>query len=129
MTGARVVVLGGGGGIGSVATRTLASTDDADEVFVADLSLDAAQATVEAVADARFTAVSVDVDDDDALASLLDGAALVVNCVGPFYRLERRSSPRQSTPGSTTSMSATTSMPHGPSSRSPIGPLLPEFGP
>ncbi|MFM7509804.1 MAG: saccharopine dehydrogenase NADP-binding domain-containing protein, partial [Actinomycetota bacterium] len=86
MTGARVVVLGGGGGIGSVATRTLASTDDADEVFVADLSLEAAQATVEAVADVRFTAVSVDVDDDDALASLLDGAALVVNCVGPFYR-------------------------------------------
>jgi len=86
MTGARVVVLGGGGGIGSVATRTLASTDDADEVFVADLSLEAAQATVEAVADTRFTAVSVDVDDDDALASLLDGADLVVNCVGPFYR-------------------------------------------
>ena len=82
----RVVVLGGGGGIGTVATRTLAATPDADEVVVADLNLAAAQATVDLVADSRFTAAAIDVSDAAAIASLLDGAALVVNCVGPFYR-------------------------------------------
>lgn len=86
MSTARVVVLGGGGGIGSVAARTLATTQDASEVVVADLSLPAAQATVDAVDDDRFRAVAVDVDDAAALSGVLDGAALVVNCVGPFYR-------------------------------------------
>lgn len=86
MSSARVVVLGGGGGIGSVASRTLATTDDASEIVVADLDPAAAQATVDAIGDPRCSAVAVDVTDTAAMAALFDGAVLVVNCVGPFYR-------------------------------------------
>jgi len=84
--GATVVVLGGGGGIGRVAAAALAQTDDATEVKVADLSLDAATATVESIGDQRFSPVAVDVSDPASLSAVLDGAAVVVNCVGPFYR-------------------------------------------
>jgi saccharopine dehydrogenase-like NADP-dependent oxidoreductase len=83
---ARVVVLGGGGGIGSVAARALAVTDDADRVVVADLDRVAAQRTVDEIGDLRFHAVSVDVSDPASLAAVLEGADVVLNCVGPFYR-------------------------------------------
>ena len=82
----RVVVLGGGGGIGRVAAATLAATNDAASVVVADLDLVAANRTVADIADPRFTAAEVDVSAPSSLAALLKGAALVVNCVGPFYR-------------------------------------------
>lgn len=82
----RIVVLGGGGGIGSVAARTLAQTEDAGSVLVADLSADAAAAVVEGIDDPRFTPTSVDVSDHGSLRSTIDGADVVLNCVGPFYR-------------------------------------------
>jgi saccharopine dehydrogenase (NAD+, L-lysine-forming) len=82
----RVIVLGGGGGIGSVAAAALAVTDDAGEVVVADLHADDAAAVVRDIDDDRFRAAGVDVTDAGALASLVSDAAVVVNCVGPFYR-------------------------------------------
>jgi saccharopine dehydrogenase (NAD+, L-lysine-forming) len=84
--GPRVVVLGGGGGIGRVAATTLASTDDVAEIVVADLDLVAANRTVSAIDDPRCSAAEVDVSAPASLSTLLDGAVLVVNCVGPFYR-------------------------------------------
>lgn len=83
----RVVVLGGGGGIGGVAAAALAQTDDAEEVIVADVSVPAAQKTVDDIGDKRFKAVAVDVTSPESLNSAIAGAAVVVNCVGPFYRL------------------------------------------
>jgi saccharopine dehydrogenase (NAD+, L-lysine-forming) len=80
-----VVVLGGGG-IGSVAARTLAQTADAAEVVVADLSVDAASAVVDSIGDDRFTATTVDVSDPASVRSTIEGASVVLNCVGPFYR-------------------------------------------
>jgi saccharopine dehydrogenase (NAD+, L-lysine-forming) len=82
---ARVVVLGGGG-IGSVAARSLAATDDASAVTLADLDVAAARRTVEEIDDPRFDAAAVDVTDPASLAAAVAGAAVVVNCVGPFYR-------------------------------------------
>ena len=84
--GPRVVVLGGGGGIGRVAATTLAVTDDAASIVVADLDLVAANRTVADIDDPRCSAAEVDVSAPGSLATLLEGAALVVNCVGPFYR-------------------------------------------
>lgn len=81
-----IVVLGGGGGIGSVAARTLAQTDDAGEVVVADLSAEAAGRVVEGIGDPRFRAEAVDVSDPASLRSTVGGADVVLNCVGPFYR-------------------------------------------
>ncbi len=86
MGDAHVVVLGGGGGVGRVAARTLSATDDAGRVTVADLSHDAAAATVELIGDGRFDAAGVDVSDPAALGALVEGATVVLNCVGPFYR-------------------------------------------
>lgn len=82
----RIVVLGGAGGIGSVAARTLAQTDDAGSVLVADLSEEAAAKVVDGIGDSRFSAASVDVSDHGSLRSTIDGADVVLNCVGPFYR-------------------------------------------
>ena len=82
----RVVVLGGGGGIGRVAVRALAQTPDPGTIVVADLDLDAARATVADTGDDRCRPMAVDVSDPDAIAAVLAGADIVVNCVGPFYR-------------------------------------------
>jgi len=82
----KVVVLGGGGGVGSVAARAMAHSDDADEVVVADLSAEAAAATVAEIGDSRFRSEGVDITDAAAFSALIEGATVVLNCVGPFYR-------------------------------------------
>ncbi len=86
MAGDKVVVLGGGGGIGGVAASALAQTDDAGQVVVADVRLDDARRVVQGIADERFVAAEVDVTNPDLLSSAITDAAVVVNCVGPFYR-------------------------------------------
>lgn len=83
----RAVVLGGGGGVGRVAAETLAQTKDATDVVVADISSRAAEEAVTQIGDDRFRAAQVDVTDPIALTELIAGAAVVVNCAGPFYRL------------------------------------------
>lgn len=85
---ARVVVLGGSGGIGSVATRTLVAADGAeiDEIVVADVRADAAQALVDSLGDERLRGVAVDATDPASVASVITGADVVVGCIGPFYR-------------------------------------------
>ncbi len=86
MNSKRVVVLGGGGGVGQVAALALAQVPDPDQIVVADLSLRAAQATVEASGDDRLKAQQVDVSSADSLAEVLKDADVVLNCVGPFYK-------------------------------------------
>ncbi|MFA9564205.1 MAG: saccharopine dehydrogenase family protein, partial [Acidimicrobiales bacterium] len=86
MADEQVIVLGGGGGIGRVAAAAMAVTADAGEVVVADLSVEGAAVVVRDIGDDRFRAAEVDVTDAGALASLIADAAVVVNCVGPFYR-------------------------------------------
>jgi len=82
----QVVVVGGGGGVGSIAVRALSQTDDVGRVVVADFDFEKALGVVADLADPRFEAQSVDVSDADALGSLIAGADVVLNCVGPFYR-------------------------------------------
>ena len=43
----KIVVLGGAGGVGSVAVKALATQDDVTELVVADSRLEAAQAVVD----------------------------------------------------------------------------------
>ena len=82
----RVVVLGGCGGIGSVAVRALVAGDRFDEIVVADLRVDAAQAFVDELGDPRLRAAEVDATSAEAIGGLVAGARVVVNCIGPFYR-------------------------------------------
>lgn len=82
----RVVVLGGGGAVGRVASRTLTEHGSFDEVVVADIDVVKVE---EAVAVWRTPAVSVArVDGTDAVSvgRVVAGADVVVNCIGPFYR-------------------------------------------
>ena len=76
---ARIVVLGGAGGIGSAAVRALTAVDDFAEIV-------AAEELAAELGDARVTAAAFDVTDATSIAAAVRGADVVVNCVGPFYR-------------------------------------------
>jgi len=82
---AKVVVLGGGGGIGRVVARSLAHAAEFDEIVVADARLDAAAETARLVGP-KAHAVKVDATSPESLASVLAGARVAVGCIGPFYR-------------------------------------------
>lgn len=82
---AKVIVLGGGGGVGSVAARTLASAGLFDEITVADYRLDAARKTAASLG-RKMRAVRVDAGDRESLVKALSGSCVVLNCVGPFYK-------------------------------------------
>ena len=82
----RVLVLGGCGGIGSVAVRTLASGDFFDEIVVAEKRYEAACEMAESLDPKRVKAVSIDVEDEAGIGKVIEGSTVVVNCIGPFYR-------------------------------------------
>lgn len=82
----RVTVLGGGGAVGSIAARTLASSGLFSEIVVADVNIKAAMNLAREVTDARVTAVELDAEDPRSIRKATEGAAVVVNCVGPFYK-------------------------------------------
>ena len=79
-------MLGGCGGIGTVATRTLVAADDVDEIVVADVRADAARALVAELGDTRLRGIGFDATDPTSVASAIEGADVVLSCVGPFYR-------------------------------------------
>ena len=82
-----ILVLGGAGGIGQVATRALATFPEPfDRIAVADLRLQAAQEVVAQLDDPRAVALGVDASDPASLAAAMEGVDVVLNCVGPFYR-------------------------------------------
>ncbi len=82
----RAVVLGGGGLTGRAAGRALATGSVVDSVVAADLSEELARAAA-AAAGPRAKARTVDVRDAASLASLLDGASVVVNAVQYGFNL------------------------------------------
>ena len=81
----RAIILGGAGDVGQHIVRTAATSSALDELVVADLDLSAATKAADAFDD-HVTAQQVDVLDPNALAGALDGADIVVSCVGPYYR-------------------------------------------
>lgn len=83
---ARVVVLGGAGGIGRSAVRALGTFEDLDTVVVADRDVAAAEALVDQLADPRLRSAAFDAASPASLAEVLRGADAALNCVGPFYR-------------------------------------------
>ncbi len=76
-----IVVLGGCGGIGSVASRALAAAGE--DVVIADLDRGRAQALADELG---VRACAVDATSQKSLASAMESVAVVVNCIGPFYR-------------------------------------------
>ncbi|MFI6391921.1 saccharopine dehydrogenase family protein [Nonomuraea sp. NPDC050540] len=84
----RILALGGSGSMGRVAVRVAAGLAGVREIVVADRDLDAAHRLVKELGGlpARLSARQVDVTDADGLAAALEGADVVLNTVGPYYR-------------------------------------------
>lgn len=85
----KVVVLGGAGAVGRVASRTLASFGGLGRVVVADRDLAAALEVQAGIGPERAEAATVDVADPASLRAAVAGARVVLNCTGPYYRLAR----------------------------------------
>jgi saccharopine dehydrogenase (NAD+, L-lysine-forming) len=80
-----VTVLGGGGAVGSIATKTLASSGVFSDIVVADINTAAARKAVKE-AKAKLTAVELDAESPESIKNAIAGSAVVLNCVGPFYK-------------------------------------------
>ncbi len=80
----KIIVLGGCGGIGSVAARTLASTDFFDEIVIGENRYEDACGFADELGSAA-SAVRVDAGDPASLKSAMAGSSVVLNCIGPFY--------------------------------------------
>ena len=82
----RVTVLGGCGAIGSIAVHTLVSTGLFPEIVIADINVEKARMLASKLAPGRVSAVKVDAGDPDSIRKAVEGSAVVLNCVGPFYK-------------------------------------------
>lgn len=81
----KITVLGGCGGVGSVAARTLSSSGYFDEIAIAENRYEAACAFA-AELGGNASAISVDAEDPASLKKVMSGSDVVLNCIGPFYR-------------------------------------------
>jgi saccharopine dehydrogenase-like NADP-dependent oxidoreductase len=85
----RVIVLGGCGGIGSVAARALAGGNYFDEIVLADLRAPQAEALAASLArpgGPKVTGLAVDATSHASLVAAIKGCDVALNCIGPFYR-------------------------------------------
>lgn len=80
----KIVVLGGYGDMGQGVVEDLVAHSDA-EVVVADYRAEGAKAFAAKVG-GHATAIFVDANDPDSLASVLQGADAAVGAIGPFFR-------------------------------------------
>ncbi len=83
---AKVVVLGGCGGIGRVAVRALATLDWVGELVVADVRGEDAAVFAASLGKGHIRAAEFDATNPESTRAVLAGARVVLNCVGPFYR-------------------------------------------
>lgn len=83
-----VVVLGGSGAVGRVAARTLASFGSCERVVIADIDLVRAR-EVQAELGQGVEVVHVDASEVASVRAAVRGAAVALNCTGPFYKFAR----------------------------------------
>jgi saccharopine dehydrogenase (NAD+, L-lysine-forming) len=76
----KIVVLGGAGEVGSEVTRELAASAEVDDLVVADVDEDRAQALVASLGVGHATAVGLDVADRESALAVLGGADVLMNC-------------------------------------------------
>jgi len=81
----KITVLGGCGGIGSVAARTLSTSGYFDEISIGENRYQAA-CDFAAELGGDVSAVQVDAEDPASLKQAMAGSDVVLNCIGPFYR-------------------------------------------
>src|SRR4030043_55577 len=82
----KVTVVGGGGAVGSIATKTLASSGVFSDIAVADINMAAATKVVKEAKGAKLTTVELDAESPESIKKAIAGSTVVLNCVGPFYK-------------------------------------------
>lgn len=82
----KVVVLGGCGAVGSVAVRTLAQRPEFSRIVIGDQNAERARELVQSLGAGRVSFVATDAGDAASVRRAIDGADIVLNCVGPFYK-------------------------------------------
>jgi len=83
---AKVTILGGSGAVGSIATETLASSGVFSEITVADINFAAARKLVGKLKGAKLSVAELDAENPHSIRRAIGGSAVVLNCVGPFYK-------------------------------------------
>ncbi|MHA1746866.1 MAG: saccharopine dehydrogenase family protein [Promethearchaeota archaeon] len=86
--GNKVVVLGGIGVVGSVVTTFLSNTDDFDEIVIGDINVKAAEEMAAKLND-KVSVIKFDAMDKESIRNAIQGADVVVNCIGPYYKFEK----------------------------------------
>jgi len=81
----KVVVLGGCGAVGSVAVRTLAALPEFDEVVIGDINVERANEMAAEIGTGTVRVAPFDAGDRATIRQAIEGADIVLNCVGPFY--------------------------------------------
>ena len=81
----RVLILGAGG-MGGYAARTAAGFDFIDKLQIGDLDLAAAEHLAQGLGN-HAEAIRADVTAEDSMVEVLRGVDVVLNTVGPFFRL------------------------------------------
>jgi saccharopine dehydrogenase (NAD+, L-lysine-forming) len=82
----KVTVLGGSGAVGSIATKTLASSGVFSDIVVADINMAAARKLIKEARGAKLTAVELDAESPESIRKAIAGSVVVLNCVGPYYK-------------------------------------------
>ncbi|WP_028315133.1 saccharopine dehydrogenase family protein [Desulfatibacillum aliphaticivorans] len=83
---AKAVVLGGCGAVGTVASKTLAGQDLFSQVILADQNRERAESLIGEWGSDKVGFVQTDALDPESIKAAIQGADVVVNCVGPFYK-------------------------------------------
>ncbi|MBI9074256.1 MAG: saccharopine dehydrogenase NADP-binding domain-containing protein [Desulfatibacillum sp.] len=83
---AKAVVLGGCGAVGTVASKTLAAQELFSQVVLADQNKERAEQLIREWGTSKVRFVQTDALDPASIKAAIQGADVVINCVGPFYK-------------------------------------------
>jgi saccharopine dehydrogenase-like NADP-dependent oxidoreductase len=82
----KVLVVGGGGGMGRGVVRNALTFDCVSEIVLAGIDIERAQRFAAALDDPRVRAIHLDITDTPALQAAMRATDVVLNTAGPFFR-------------------------------------------
>lgn len=82
----KVVVLGGCGAVGSVAVKILVEAGSFESIVIGDVNEQRAAEIIAELGGSGLYFHPFDAADDASVREVIDGADVVLNCVGPFYK-------------------------------------------
>ena len=81
----KVIVLGGGGQVGGVAVRTLAASDEIDEVVIGDFNVNKANALAADIGMDKVSVIKVDANDPATIRTAVEGLRHRGQLCGSFF--------------------------------------------